>query len=304
MGFTREGKSIWMMGTPLPRTYAGFNPEPQASGKGFIHKLTLNDPIGDLAPGVAAQVANSEFDGGCTATWRFQVSGLSSEEGIMFSTSPLYGGVCAKETVIDILDDTDFGRVIVNAAKPRKVATTSFAPTERYDPDGPPAVYSDSSSPGTTIWGFRPDDYGLGDDWYRVRVRGAQRRHKGFKFLTGVGSTFTLAYQIVPFGIRHELNFLPQEPSQGETVTFEAEPVDPTKSALFEGYEWDFGDGSTHIYTQVATHSYATSGPFLVTLLVSNTGVTGVLTKFILTRQIRTFLNPITGLRFWGWNKV
>src|ERR1035437_8465827 len=303
MGFTRDGKIIWLLGNPLPRTYADFNPEPQASGKGFIHKLTLNDPIGGLTPTATLQTVNSTFTGGCIATWRFEVSGLSSEEGIMFSTSPLYSGACSKEVVIDILDDTDFGLVIAHATKPRKIATTSFAPTERYDPNGPPAVYGNSVSPGTTLWGFRPDDYGLSDGWYRVRVRGAQRRHKGFKFLTGVGTDFTLAYQIVPFGIRHELNFLPQEPSQGETVTFEAELVDPSKSALFEGYEWDFGDTGTST-DKNPTHSYATSGPFNVTLRVSNTSVTGTQAWFSITKQIRTFLNPITGLRLYGWNSV
>ncbi len=37
------------------------------------------------------------------------------------------------------------------------------------------------------------------------------------------------------------------------------------------GYDWDFGDGSPHVYTPNATHTYATEGNYIVTLKLSST---------------------------------
>ncbi|MFA6183445.1 MAG: PKD domain-containing protein, partial [Acidithiobacillus sp.] len=60
----------------------------------------------------------------------------------------------------------------------------------------------------------------------------------------------------------------------GSATTLYADTV-ATNIGAIQYYEWDFGDGSPHVFTQNATHSYSVAGTFTVTLTVQDTSGCG-----------------------------
>ncbi|HEY3353408.1 MAG TPA: PKD domain-containing protein [Polyangia bacterium] len=61
----------------------------------------------------------------------------------------------------------------------------------------------------------------------------------------------------------------------GQTLSFDGRASTDADGTI-AAYDWDFGDGSAHATTAVATHTYASAGAFLVRLKVTdNLGATG-----------------------------
>ena len=284
--FVRLGNDFWMMPNRIPIHMVApdrFVANPQASSRGMMSKLTFQGALGDLTPTTSLQEIGApvSFPAASFASWRFQVSGLAGTDGIMFSTHPdflISGHVPSFQAVIDITDDSDFGRVIVSNVYPQLMATTSHNPWE-WSPYGPPMIpWGTWRQLGTTIWTFNPVDYGLGDGWYRVRVRGATTQTPFFNWYTPEGGTFSLGYQIVPRGLGANIRYLPQTPITLEPVRFELEWWRPGEAPGAYTVDWDFGDGgvastsNTPLVTHVYTRDTVDSQPY-VTARITAGGV-------------------------------
>lgn len=73
-----------------------------------------------------------------------------------------------------------------------------------------------------------------------------------------------------------EFTFSPSLPSLNEEVTFNASNSSASAPRVIDSYQWDFGDGTTKTYvkdvnlTSTTTHTYTTSGDFIVSLTVTD----------------------------------
>lgn len=73
-----------------------------------------------------------------------------------------------------------------------------------------------------------------------------------------------------------EFTFSPSLPSLNEEVTFNASNSSASAPRVIDSYQWDFGDGTTKTYvkdvnlTSTTTHTYTTSGDFIVSLMVTD----------------------------------
>ena len=93
-----------------------------------------------------------------------------------------------------------------------------------------------------------------------------------------VASSATAQLRLVPQGVilppvqfSATFTFNPTAPTQGQAVTFTAQPNDPTGAIV--SYAWDFGDGGTagpSGSALVATHSYSQPGTYTVKLTVAD----------------------------------
>jgi len=76
--------------------------------------------------------------------------------------------------------------------------------------------------------------------------------------------------------------FKPQAPQAGEAVTFDASGS--TDDGQIVKYAWEFGDGSPIVTGKTATHTYASSATYTVTLWVTDDS--GEVTSLPLTVQV------------------
>ena len=91
-------------------------------------------------------------------------------------------------------------------------------------------------------------------------------------------SSFSLDVQVGP--LRSAFTFLPENPSVGESVSFDASRS-RNLNGLIESYSWDFGDGETATGLR-PTHTYDSSGSYTVSLTVADSnGTTATSTKTI-----------------------
>ena len=264
----RDVKELWSMHTRLPSNQ--FSPSAYA-GEASIWERAGS--VTEITPAGPVQTVSGPLVCGEAVEWRFNYVFVTLDQYYVFSTAAFFGGACDFPCVLDILEDSDEGIVIVDSQAPQKIAT-SRAPREGSLLS--PALPNDPTGGlGTTIL-FRPSDYRKPDGslyitgYYRVRLRGIPAPHPWFRFQVGQGGDFTMAYRYYGKDFRANIDFYPRAPVVGQEVTFRADGYGANHPGAT--VDWTFGDTGTGSGYET-THTYASPGTYEVTL-TTGSGVT------------------------------
>ena len=97
--------------------------------------------------------------------------------------------------------------------------------------------------------------------------------------IQSISSTANLHFAVVAGGNVANFEFLPQDPTVNETITFDETSSEPEVFSIDE-WRWDFGDGSPEetVLTSPGdiTHEYSSAGTFTVTLEIYNSNGTKI----------------------------
>lgn len=212
-----------------------------------------------------------EFGDGTPATGQ---SSANFEVPHTYATAGVYTAVL---TVTDPQGKSDTDQVVINVDDTAPVAAASATPTTarvqqrvRFDA----SASSDAETPDdglTFLWDFKDGKTGTGlAPNHTYSAAGTYPVLLTVTDPQGVSDTATLTITVTNTAPTADGTITPSAPHLGDAVTFDATASSDTETPGDLAYDWDFGDGSPHATTAVATHAYTATGAKTVKLKVTD----------------------------------
>ena len=168
--------------------------------------------------------------------------------------------------------DTVYHNIVIN---PTPIANFSYSTIRCINE---PVIFNDLSDPnggGTIIsWYWNFDDPLSGSSntsttQNPTHTFGSPGTYNVLLIVTNLTDCTDSITKAVTISDAPVADFYADTACKGNPTTFT--DLSSTSQGVIVSWEWDFGDGSPHLYTQTATHTYANSGIYTATLTVSNT---------------------------------
>jgi len=212
-----------------------------------------------------------EFGDGTPATGQ---SSANFEVSHAYATAGVFTAIL---TVTDPQGKSDTDQVVVNVDDTAPVAAASATPTtarvqQRVRFDATASADAETPDDGLTfLWDFKDGKTGTGlAPNHTYSAAGTYPVLLTVTDPQGVSATATLTITVTNTAPTASGAITPSAPHLGDSVTFDATASTDTETPGDLAYDWDFGDGSAHAATTVATHTYTATGAKTVKLKVTD----------------------------------